>query len=67
MQAEWRAELIAVREGLELRTAQLEHDFVGACERLETNSPADNEVSALQAECEGMRLELAERQRRCGA
>ena len=44
---------------------QLERELVGACERLETNSPADNEVAALQAECERMRLELAERQRRC--
>jgi DNA repair exonuclease SbcCD ATPase subunit len=66
VQAEWRAELMAVREGLELRTSQLQHELIGACERLETNSPADSQVAALKAECERLRLELAELQRRCG-
>ena len=53
-----------MREGFELRTGQLHHELIGACERLETNGPADSEVATLKAECEGMRLELAELQRR---
>ena len=39
VQAEWRAELVAVREGLELRTAQLHAELVAASQRLEKSQP----------------------------
>ena len=42
------APCIQVREGFELRTGQLHHELIGACERLETNGPADNEVATLK-------------------
>ena len=68
MQAERRAELMAVREELELRTAQLHGELVVANERLETEGAIDaEEVAALKDEVGGMRAEVAELQHRCSA